>query len=86
MLNRVVSAQMLKENIVPNPSIHVRIPHQKEAANRVMSNFSINKVTAGSMREMDEVHAATKRRTKKQHAKYLTAGHVAKGNGESLEN
>ena len=52
-------AQILKEKTVPKPSAHVANPDQTHAFSLVNPLFSTNQATAGSIKEIDEVKAAT---------------------------
>ena len=51
--------QILKENTVPKPNAQVANPDHTQAFSRVKLLFSTNQATAGSIKEIDEVNAAT---------------------------
>jgi len=56
--------QRLNENTVPRPIVQITVPQIRVDVKREMENFSINHATAGSSREIAEVHAAQTKRTK----------------------
>ena len=50
--------QLLNENTVPSPITQVTAPHIRDDTKRENENFSISHATAGSIKEIAEVHAA----------------------------
>src|SRR5680860_1126716 len=77
----LISAHQLNDHTVPSPNSQVATPEYMEALIRDNPKVSISHVTRGSIKEIDDVQAATSRRMKKSEPKARPPGMLPNATG-----
>ena len=72
------SDQRLKENTDPNPTNQIINPKKTDACFRDISKTSLNHAIPGSIKEIEDVHAAIVNNRKKNQSKKATICHLRK--------
>ena len=70
--------QRLKENTDPNPTNQIINPKKTDACFRDISETSLNHAIPGSIKEIEDVHAAIVNNRKKNQSKKSTISHPEK--------